>query len=124
MNIVLIVGLNFFFDLSDVVYTQVVYITYNMGNRDLPDIYAHTLRPATLGLGHIYQANPSCPCYNLYIHIYIYIIIIFVTLFWKTNHVVTFSISRNTHFKYSMGCSSPMVQYSHARPTTLSSLVI
>ena len=67
----LIVGLNFF-DLSDVVYTQVVYITYKMGNRDLPDIYAHALGPAALGLGHIYQANPSCPCYNLYI-IYIYI---------------------------------------------------
>ena len=70
MNIVLIVSLNFF-DLSDVVYTQVVYITYNMGNRDLPDIYAHALRPAALGLGHIYQANPSCPCYNLYILLYI-----------------------------------------------------
>ena len=54
MNIVLIVGLNFI-DLSDVVYTQVVYITiyditYNMGNRDLPDIYAHALAPAALGL--------------------------------------------------------------------------
>ena len=49
------------------IYTQVVYITYNMGNRDLPDIYAHALGPAALGLGHIYQANPSCPCYNLYI---------------------------------------------------------
>ena len=60
-------GFKIFFDLSDVVYTQVVYITYNMGNRDLPDIYAHTLGPAALGLGHIYQANPSCPCYNLYI---------------------------------------------------------
>ena len=24
--------------------------------------------PAALELGHIYQANPSCPCYNLYIH--------------------------------------------------------
>ena len=45
MNIVLIVGL----DLSDE-----VYITYNMGNRDLPDIYAHALGPAALGLGHIY----------------------------------------------------------------------
>ena len=52
------------------VYTLVIYITYNMGNRDLPDIYAHALGPAALGLGHIYQANPSCPCYNLYIHIY------------------------------------------------------
>ena len=67
-------GFNFF-DLSDVVYTQVVYITYNMGNRDLPDIYAHALGPAALGLGHIYQVNPSCPCYNLYIYIYIYVYI-------------------------------------------------
>jgi len=62
-----------FFDLSDTVYTSVVYITYNMGKRDLPDIYAlargicliniyaHALR-----LGHIYQANSSCSCYNLY----------------------------------------------------------
>ena len=50
-----------------------VYITYNMGNPDLPDIYAHALGPAALGLGHIYQANPSCPCYNLYTYIYIYI---------------------------------------------------
>ena len=41
-----------------------------MGNRDLPDIYARALGPAALGLGHIYQANPSCPCYNLYIYIY------------------------------------------------------
>ena len=32
-----------------------------------------------------------------------------VTLFWKTDHIVTFSISRNTHFKYSMGCSSPII---------------
>ena len=39
-----------------------------MGNRDLPDIYAHVLGPATLGLGHIYQANPSCPCYNYYLY--------------------------------------------------------
>ena len=56
------------------VYTQVVYITYNMGNRDLPDIYAHALGPAALGLGHIYQANPSCPCYNLYIYYHIILI--------------------------------------------------
>ena len=56
---------------------------------------------------------------NKVLHTYVY-----VTLFWKTDHVVTFSISRNTDFKYSMGCSSPMVQYSHARPTTLRSLVI
>jgi len=50
MNIVLIVGL---IDLSDVTHTLVVYITYNMGNQDLPDIYAHALGPATLGQGHI-----------------------------------------------------------------------
>ena len=61
MNIVLIVDLKFFFDLSDMIYMQVVYITYNMGNRDLPDIYAHALR-----LGHIYQANPFCPCLYIY----------------------------------------------------------
>ena len=28
------------------IYLIVVYITYNMGNRDLPDIYAHALRSA------------------------------------------------------------------------------
>jgi len=70
VNIVLIVGLKFFFDLFDMVHTQVVYITYNMGNQDLPDINAHALGPSALGLGHIYQANPSCPCYNLYIYSY------------------------------------------------------
>ena len=43
-------------------------IANNMGNWDLLDVYAHTFRPAVLGLGQIYQANPSCPCYNLYIH--------------------------------------------------------
>ena len=42
-----------------------VYITYNMGNRDLPDIYAHVLGPVALRLGYTYQADPSCPCYNL-----------------------------------------------------------
>jgi len=43
------------------------YITYNMGNWDLPDIYGLAHGSAALGLGHIYQANPSCPCYNYYI---------------------------------------------------------
>ena len=33
---------------------EVVYITYTMATRDSPDIYARAL-----GLGHIYQANPS-----------------------------------------------------------------
>ena len=29
------------------------YITYNTAAHDLPDIYAHPLRPAALGLGYI-----------------------------------------------------------------------
>ena len=57
-------GFKFFFDLSDEVYTQVVYMTYNMGNRDLPDIYALARGPQARGRGHIYQANPDCPCYK------------------------------------------------------------
>ena len=63
-DIFVIVGFKFFIDLFDVVCTLVVYITYNMGNRDLPDIYTLALGPAALGLRCIYQANPSCPCYN------------------------------------------------------------
>ena len=51
------------------------YISYNMGTRDFPDIYARALGPAALGLGHIYQANPSCPWYNYYIYIYIYMVV-------------------------------------------------
>ena len=44
-----------------------------MGKRDLPDIYAHVLGPhiyalargpQARGRGHIYQANPDCPCYK------------------------------------------------------------
>ena len=46
---------------------EVEYISYNMGTRDFPGIYARALGPAALGLGHIYQANPSCPWYNYYI---------------------------------------------------------
>ena len=38
-----------------------------MDTWDLSDIYAHALGPVALVLGHIYQANPSCPCYNFYI---------------------------------------------------------
>ena len=33
--------------------------SYNMGKRDLPDIYAQAR-----GRRHIYQVNPECPCYN------------------------------------------------------------
>ena len=38
--------------------------SYNIGTWDLPDIYAQAIGPATLGLGHIYQANLKCPSYN------------------------------------------------------------
>ena len=44
-----------------------VQITYTMATRDSPDTYARTLGPAALGLGHIYQANPSWQWYNYYI---------------------------------------------------------
>ena len=37
--------------------------SYNMGKRDLPDIYAQAQ-----GCGHIYQENPECPCYNHFRH--------------------------------------------------------
>ena len=33
------------------------YISYNVGTRDFPDIYARTLGPVALGLGHIYQSR-------------------------------------------------------------------
>ena len=54
MNIILIVGLNFF-DLSDVVYTQVVYITYNMGNRDLPDIFQLSIAVSSYFISQHYK---------------------------------------------------------------------
>ena len=38
--------------------------SYNMGKRDLPDIYALARGPQARGRGHIYQANPDCPCYK------------------------------------------------------------
>jgi len=34
------------------------YITYNMGNRDLPDIYVLTLGPTALRLGYISKKIP------------------------------------------------------------------
>ena len=48
-------------NLFDVLSTLVVYISYNMGNRDLRDIriYAHALGPAALGLRHIYISGNS-----------------------------------------------------------------
>ena len=42
---------------------EVLHITCNMCTCDLPDMYA---------LGHTYQANPSCPCYNYYMYTYIH----------------------------------------------------
>jgi len=44
-------------------YTEVVYITYTMSTRDLPDIYALARGPRA----YIYQANPEWPWYNYYI---------------------------------------------------------
>ena len=47
---------------------EVLHISCNMGTRELPDMYA--LSPRACGpraSGHTYQANPSCPCYNLYL---------------------------------------------------------
>jgi len=59
-----IVGLKILVDLFDMLCTLVVYISYNMGNWDFPDIYPLAFGPVALGLGHIYQANPYFPCYN------------------------------------------------------------
>ena len=73
----------------------VEYISYNMGNRDLPDIYTLALGPAAFGLRCIYQANPSCPCYNLYIY---------VTVHAKTSLVRT---------KIEINILSPAYSYTH-----------
>ena len=40
---------------------------YNMGKRDLPNIYAQAQRLQARGRWHIYQANPKCTCYKCYI---------------------------------------------------------
>ena len=42
---------------------EALHISCNMGTRDLPDMYALSPRAS----GHTYQANPECPCYNLYV---------------------------------------------------------
>ena len=49
-------GFKFFFDLSDVVYTQVVYITYNMGNPDLPDIFQSSIAVSSYFISQHYKA--------------------------------------------------------------------
>ena len=48
-------GFKKFFELSDVVHTLVAYITYNMGNWDLPDIYMPSLRYRLLNTGQVYS---------------------------------------------------------------------
>ena len=45
-------------------HTKSICNSYNMGKRDLPDIYALARGPQARGRGHIYQANPDCPCYK------------------------------------------------------------
>jgi len=44
-----------------------LYISYNMGKRDLPDIYALARGQQAQGRGHLYQANLDCPYYKRYI---------------------------------------------------------
>ena len=44
---------------------MVEYISYNIGTRDLPDIYARGPRAWAYISGKY-----SCPCYNLYIRIF------------------------------------------------------
>ena len=63
----MIVGFKIFIDMFDVVCTLVVYITYNMGNRDLPDIYTLALGPAALGL------RRQIPLAHVITYTYIYI---------------------------------------------------
>ena len=46
---------------------EVLHIGCNMWTHDLPYMYALSYWPVALGLqAYIYQANPSCPYYNLY----------------------------------------------------------
>ena len=73
----MIVGFKIFIDLFDVVCNLVIYITYNIGNRDLSDIYTLALKPAALGLKYIRIYIRQIPLAHViiytYIHIYIYI---------------------------------------------------
>jgi len=38
--------------------------SYNMGKRNLPDIYGQAQGPQARGGRHIYKATPDCPCYK------------------------------------------------------------
>ena len=44
--------------------------SYNMGTRDLTDMYAETWGPQVQGHGYIYQENPKCPFYKWYSYSY------------------------------------------------------
>ena len=44
-------------------YLKIIRNSYNMGTRDLPDIYTQAR-----GRGHIYQENPEYPRYNYFRH--------------------------------------------------------
>ena len=43
---------------------MVLFNSYTMAKRDLPDIYAQARGPQAQGRGHIYQANPEWPWYK------------------------------------------------------------
>ena len=75
-----------------------LHISCNIGTRDLPDMYALSPRaygPWALGI-HIRQITRA------YVTTITYILEtgIYVTGFRKTDHNVTFDISRNTDLKY------------------------
>jgi len=47
---------------------EVLHDSFNMGTRDMPEMYAHSPWAAPLDFGHAFQANHSCPCYNYKIY--------------------------------------------------------
>ena len=55
---------------------EVLHISCNMCTCDLPDMYVLSSQP--VALGHTYQANPSCTCYNLYMYFIIFLGPVFV----------------------------------------------
>ena len=65
--------LKFLVDLFDALWTLVVYISFNLGNRELPDIYAHAARPAALGLRHIYSFIRQIPLAYVIAYTYTYV---------------------------------------------------
>ena len=77
-----------------------------MGTWDLPDIYTHALWSAALGLGHIYQANPLCPCCNYNIkYSYRLFLVVLASMIGKflSMVLVLASVTRlMTHILYAM----------------------